>query len=104
MIDSPTDFVVPPRRTHTDAGTRLESSGGNGSSLCTLVGGILGCVYASGLSVDSSRASRVAEAIVRGVWGNEIPRAEHGLGVWLEDREEEGLREVSCGLGRPKTS
>jgi hypothetical protein len=43
-------------------------------------------VYALGLSVDTSRASRVAEAIVRGVCGIEMPRAD-GLGVWLGERE-----------------
>jgi hypothetical protein len=45
MIDSPTDFIVPPRRTHIGTeDTGLESDGGKGSALCTLDGGVRGCV------------------------------------------------------------
>ena len=54
--------------------------------MCTLAGGVRGCVYAFGLSVVTSRASRVAEAVVRGVCGMEMPRAD-GLGVWLGERD-----------------
>ena len=43
-------------------------------------------MYALGLSVVTKSASRVVEAIVRGVCGIEIPRAE-GLGVWLGERD-----------------
>lgn len=66
--------------------TGLESGGGNGNSLCTLAGGVLGCVYAFGLSVVTRSASSVAEAIVRGVCGIEIPKAD-GLDVWLGERD-----------------
>lgn len=81
-MDSPTDFIVPPRRT----GTGLEFTGSKGSSLCTLVGGVLGCVYALGLSVATKSASRVVEAIVRGVCGIEMPKADE-LGVWLGESD-----------------
>jgi hypothetical protein len=77
---------VPERVQRSGIDTGLKSGGGKGNSLCTLAGGVLGCVYALGLSVDTSRASRVAEAIVRGVCGIEMPRAD-GLGVWLGERE-----------------
>jgi hypothetical protein len=66
--------------------TGLESGGGKGSSLCTLAGGVLGCVYAFGLSVVTKSACSVAEAIVRGVCGIEMPRAD-GLDVWLGERD-----------------
>ena len=61
-------------------------TGSKGNSLCTLAGGVLGCVYALGLSVVTKSASRVGEAIVRGVCGIEMPRAD-GLGVWLGERD-----------------
>jgi hypothetical protein len=83
MIDSPTDFVVSPRRRRT--GVTLEPSGGGGSSLYTPVGGVLGCMYAPRLSVVASRAS----AVVRGVCGIDIPRAD-GLGLRLLGVRERG--------------
>ena len=77
---------MPVRVQRSGIDTGLESSGGKGSSLCTLAGGVLGCVYALGLSVVTKSASSVAEAIVRGVCGIDIPRAD-GLGVWLGERD-----------------
>jgi hypothetical protein len=86
MIDSPTDCIVPVRVQRSGIDIGLESGGGKGNSLCTLAGGVLGCVYVFGLSEVTSRASSVAGAIVRGVCGIEMPRAD-GLGVWLGERD-----------------
>jgi hypothetical protein len=83
MIDSPTDFVVSARRRRAGIGLVSNGGAGGGNSLCTTNSGVLDSVYALGLSVVTSNAS----AVVRGVCGIDIPRAD-GLGLrLLGDRE-----------------
>jgi hypothetical protein len=83
MIDSPTDFVVSARRRRAGIGLVSNGGAGGGNSLCTPNSGVLDSVYALGISVVTSNAS----AVVRGVCGIDIPRAD-GLGLrLLGDRE-----------------